>query len=774
PDSMVYQYTYDLDGSRRFLYISSGVERINGVTVADVLRDPGCLHRQVDPEQLPALFEAERVSGRDLTDFAMDVRMCRPDGQWRWMQLRSRPRRQSDGSVIWNGVQTDITERKHMEAALRESEEKFRTMAENARAVVGVVQGKRFVYANPYLAEISGYTVDEILAMDFVEMVHADFRERVVEYARRRQLGEAAPSHYEFAMITKSGQTRWMDFSPGRSAYHGKPAIVGIAYDVTARKQAEESLRENEARLRLAQEAGRVGTFEWDLHTNEVRWTPELESLYGLPSGGFSGRYEDWLKMLHPEDLAESERILREGIERGAMESEFRVVWPDGTVRWLSGRGQVIRDEAGRAVRLIGVNIDVTERKQAEQLLAAAKHSAERAKQVAEEASAAKDHFLAVLSHELRNPLTPVLPALTALERLVAEEGAEYLEVARRNVELEARLIDDLLDVTRIARGKVELHKQDIELCAVIRSAVEVCKSDLEARGLHFAMELDAGASCHVHGDAARLQQVFWNLLKNAIKFTPPGGCVGIRCWQEDRRAMTQIVDSGVGIAPEAMGRIFNAFEQETRSITRQFGGLGLGLAISRALVEMHGGSIGASSAGRGKGATFTVELPIVDSQLLEKPSTPAVNTQSCGRDRKLRILLVEDHGDTARILSRLLASEGHAVRHAGDVATAMKLAREEEFDVLLSDLGLPDGSGHDLMRQLIASGKHLPGIALSGFGMASDVKQSREAGFLEHVTKPVNFETLSAALNRAACAQRSLEGGVSVGFVQERGRSAG
>jgi two-component system CheB/CheR fusion protein len=415
------------------------------------------------------------------------------------------------------------------------------------------------------------------------------------------------------------------------------------------------------------------------------------------------------------------------------------------------------------------------ERRQAREL-AAAKQSAERAKAEAEEANRAKDHFLAVLSHELRTPLTPVVAAVSMLQQnqRLDEGMRENLEMIRRNVELEARLIDDLLDVTRIARGKIELDKRPVELCMVIARAVEVCRADLEARGLHFWVDLGLEAPYHVEADVGRLQQVFWNLLKNAIKFTPHGGWVGIRVRRhegtEARRhegegtgggggsVVAEVIDSGVGIEAEALTRIFNAFEQAERSITRQFGGLGLGLAISKALVEMHGGTISAYSDGKGKGATFRVKLPLYVGAEHAPPFMPYVGAGhappfvpyvGAGHASPLRILLVEDHGDTAQMMKRLLEAEGHRVETAGDVATALAAAAERPFDLLISDLGLPDGSGMDLMRELRVQGVGLPAVALSGYGMEEDMRRSREAGFVEHLTKPVNVQRLLETVGR-------------------------
>jgi len=323
---------------------------------------------------------------------------------------------------------------------------------------------------------------------------------------------------------------------------------------------------------------------------------------------------------------------------------------------------------------------------------------------------------------------------------------------------MEARLIDDLLDVARIARGKIELQKQPVQLCTVVQRAVEVCKPDIEARRLHFGVDIGPAAPYWVEADVPRLQQVFWNLLKNAVKFTPPGGCVGVRCVPSEKYVVIEVNDSGIGIEPEALSRIFNAFEQADRWITRQFGGLGLGLAISRKLVEMHGGQIEVHSEGRDKGATFRVRLPLIGS-----PGAPA----ACGSPevrvpatpphravRPLRVLLVEDHPVTAKLMGMVLTTDGHTVEMAGDVATALELANQNAFDLLLSDLGLPDGSGYDLIRQLRQRGHKFPGIALSGYGQLEDIQRSREFGFSAHLTKPASREAVVEAIVSVTAAE--------------------
>lgn len=385
------------------------------------------------------------------------------------------------------------------------------------------------------------------------------------------------------------------------------------------------------------------------------------------------------------------------------------------------------------------------------------------AKEAAEAANRAKDHFLAVLSHELRTPLTPVL-ALLSQRRNDAEISAELredFEMIHRNVELEARLIDDLLDLTRITRGKLELRREKVDAQPLLQHALQVCTP--LARDHHRVVQMQIEAThTIVHGDPARLIQVWWNLLRNAWKFTPDDGTITIRARNEANPAdptapflIIEISDDGIGIAPEVLPRIFNAFEQGGRGITHQFGGLGLGLAISKAIVELHGGVLSAHSEGLGHGATFRVQLPTAPVSVAQgSPTTPLGHAPAApasvsrgGLHRPLRILLVEDHHDTATIIQRLLRRRGHEVSHADSLRAARDVMGGDcVFDLLISDLGLPDGSGLDLMREASADPKVL-GIALSGYGMDDDLDRSREAGFQLHLTKPVQLEELEAAI---------------------------
>lgn len=401
--------------------------------------------------------------------------------------------------------------------------------------------------------------------------------------------------------------------------------------------------------------------------------------------------------------------------------------------------------------------MDVTHRKRFEQ-------EVERGRQIAEDANKAKDQFLSILSHELRTPLTPVLTTVELLEMdpALAPAMRHDLETIRRNVLLEARLIDDLLDLTRIARGKLDLRLQTADAHQLLRHALDACAQEISEKRLRVVLNLHATQSL-VRADPVRLQQVFWNLIQNAAKFTPPSGSLTLKTRNSDEAKaassesspppsslqplassaalVIEIIDTGIGIEPDVMDRIFGLFEQGDASLTRRFGGLGLGLSISKSLIEMHGGQLTAASTGKDQGATFTVVLPLAQSAAAPAPAV----SKSGG----LRILLVEDHPDTSLALLRLLTGLGHEVRTAATVASALQVAQAESFDLLISDLGLPDGTGLDVLRGM-GDRRPAKAIALTGFGRDEDIHRTRECGFTHHLIKPVDLPTLQKAIEQA------------------------
>ena len=466
------------------------------------------------------------------------------------------------------------------------------------------------------------------------------------------------------------------------------------------------------------------------------------------------GRAPAWLELVHPQDAERALEAWRASLASGApFACEYRLREGSSGWRWHLGRAQRV---GGTGPDWLGIHLDIEERKRLELEL-------EEARDAAERASLAKDRFLAVLSHELRTPLTPVLMLAGSLEHRHDLPSAvrEELGMLRRNVELEARLIDDLLDLTRIARGKLALVPHVLDVAVVLQEAARICSPEVDAKALRLQLDAEPGR-LFLEADAARLQQTFWNLLQNAIKFTQPGGRITVRARADGADAIAiEVEDDGIGIEPSVLARIFDAFEQGDPDRARRFGGLGLGLAIAKAVVEMHAGTIEAHSEGVGHGAMFRVRLPV--RRGASGPRRPGngpasrdgVPTRAVTRGR-LSILCVEDHPDTARLLGQLLRNRGHEVRVVTSAAAAQAAFAEQRFDLVLSDLGLPDGHGCDLMRGFLEQRPALIGIALTGYGADEDVRACREAGFSEHLTKPIDFRELEGAILRHSAGARA------------------
>ncbi len=490
--------------------------------------------------------------------------------------------------------------------------------------------------------------------------------------------------------------------------------------------------------------------------------------MFGLPADAEVDYDRTFLAGIHPDDREAIDRSVRRAIdpvEGGDVDVDVRyraIGRGDGVERWVAARGRAYFDGSATASRFIGTVRDITPEKRAADELRASAEALRLAKVEAEEASEAKSRFLAILSHELRTPLNPILLAVTAMvdRPPTPEEVRANLQMIRQNVDLQARLIDDLLDVMRIVRGKMPLRWEVADGHALIERAVEVCRGELSEKKLR--LELDLAAGLHwVNTDSARLQQVFWNLIKNAVKFTPGGGTITIRTRNaaagpsnRDEVLAIEVRDDGIGIEPEVLPRIFEPFQQGESTTTRTYGGLGLGLTICRGVVEGHGGSLVAESPGKGQGSTFRVVLPALpDPQGQDgmAPHSREGEASPLAPKSRLKILIVEDDPATRRLMSRLLANLGHEVVTAGTVATAIEALEGREPDLIVSDIGLPDGSGLDLMRRVITTRGPIPAIALTGFGMEEDIQKSQAAGFATHMTKPIDFTKLESMILKVA-----------------------
>jgi PAS domain S-box-containing protein len=407
----------------------------------------------------------------------------------------------------------------------------------------------------------------------------------------------------------------------------------------------------------------------------------------------------------------------------------------DGSEIPIDDSGAPIRHKDGTVAGVVLVFRDFSEQKKATEAMLAVKNELEKANQ-------AKDEFFAALSHELRAPLTPIIAILDRwqVEKQLDKEMLAELTILRRNAALETRLVDDLLDVARITQRKMPLSRQVVDITLLVREAVEMVDDEIRDRKMYIAFNYPRHA-LWVDVDPARMQQVFWNILKNALKFTQDGGSINIEVSSISTTSVSvSFVDSGIGMSSQTLRRIFQPFEQGPEELVRSYGGLGLGLAISKSLIESHGGAISAASAGHGTGSTFLITLP---KAFRPAPAMPGpVSTDSSLRLRALRILVIEDHEDTAIVMARMLEDMGHNIAPANSVASAVDILTREKFDLIISDIGLPDGNGVSLIHAVRAF-CDAPAIALTGYGMREDVERCLKAGFNKHVTKPVTFESL-------------------------------
>jgi PAS domain S-box-containing protein len=541
----------------------------------------------------------------------------------------------------------------------------------------------------------------------------------------------------EVKFVFDDGKVRYIygNAVPLRHADGSVRGCVGAFADVTTLKEAEASLRRNQEIFKLVHQIGRIGHWEWNSLTDENQWSPEIEALYGLPPGGFAGGYQGWAKLVHPDDLPKAEADVRRALETGKYFTEFRVIWPDGSVRWLEARASVFADSHGKPVRIIGVNMDITERKTIEQAL--------------KDADRRKDEFLATLTHELRNPLAPIRNAVQ-MQVLKLKCSADPDVVSSRGVidrqtQHMARLLDDLLDVSRITRNRLDLRKECVSLVAVVESAVETSRPVIDGGGHELTVALPP-EPIHLDADPVRLAQVLANLLTNSAKYTDRGGRIRLTAEKVGHEVVVSVKDNGMGIAPDMLPRLFQIFAQAKPALARSQGGLGIGLALVKGLVEMHGGSVEGSSAGPGHGSEFTVRLPVAVTP--EQREVPAAGVAAPSPVR-CKIVVADDNHDAAYTLSLLLSKSGHEVCTASDGQEAVEVVKAFGPDVALLDIGMPKLNGYDAARRIRAQpwGKGVLLVALTGWGQEEDRQRSLEAGFDTHLVKPVSIPALEKLL---------------------------
>lgn len=519
-----------------------------------------------------------------------------------------------------------------------------------------------------------------------------------------------------------------------------------VAFAVVRTRTEAQALR-SEERLRFALDAASMGTWDWDLAANSVQWSDNLERIHGLPEGAFDGTFASYEREIHPDDrprvLASVQRALAEGVPHDV---EYRLVAPDGTVRWCEGKGRVEYQD-GRPVRMTGVCVMVTRRKEAELARLAA----------AEETSRLKDEFLATLSHELRTPLSAILGWVHMLEigGLTPELTTRAVDVIGRNARLQAQLVEDVLDVSRIIVGKLDIERTPLALRPLLDGVVAGIAPALSARRIQFTSRVPSDLA-PVEGDRRRLQQVLNNVFSNALKFTPEGGSIALECTSDKDWVEIRVRDSGIGIDPEFLPLVFDRFRQADSRSTRRHGGLGLGLAITRHLVEQHGGEIRAESEGRGRGTTIVLRMPSAAAAV----GGAVASGGGAGESGDLRldavtILVVDDQPDSREISARLLELRGAVVRQSESAAAALDAIAAEGPDLLIADIAMPDVDGYELIRRVRARGWQMPAIAVTAIARADDRDRALAAGYNAYCAKPVDGVLLARTVRQLVPAAR-------------------
>ncbi|PPS43934.1 PAS domain-containing protein [Chroococcidiopsis sp. TS-821] len=877
-----------LDTDLRYVRVNDRLAEINGIPAAEHI---GKSLAEIIPElaatQAP-LFARVIQTGEPILDVEIrGTTPAQPKIERDWL-VSYYPLHNCDNRVVGiNIVVQEITQRKQQAAELAERERQLTTILANTPDVIcRYSKDFRYLYISPAAERITGIPTQQFIGKTNAEIGIPETYTKAWENAIAEVLTTGHQQTLEFD-FSFAGKTRYFYsiFIPELAPDGAVESVLVVSRDVTERRQAEESLANSQDWLQLSQQAGQIGAFVWDMITGDIVWTQQLEILYGLTPGSFSGNYESWRQQVHPEDIVRIEQSLQEKIQTRSEEwqDDFRIFHAQtGEIRWIAAKSRFFYDDSGQAIRMIGVNLDISDRKHTEEALRESElnyrmladtmpqlfwttlpdgyheyynqrwydytgltleetkgtgwnhvlHPDDRqrswevwheslrtgkdyeieyrfrrfdgeyrwflgrafplrdengqiirwfgsctdihdqkialeerdraverersARSQAEAANRIKDEFLAVLSHELRSPLNPILgwAKLLLTRQFDQDTTRKALQTIERNAQLQTRLIEDLLDISRILRGKLSLNITQVNLVTIAEAALETVRLAAEEKAIH--LQLIVADSVHsseflIAGDAARLQQIVWNLLSNAVKFTPNGGRVEVKLEKLASSVQIQVSDTGKGIAAEFLPHVFDYFRQADSSTTRKFGGLGLGLAIVRHLVELHGGTVKADSQGEGKGATFSVTLPLPASEIADETSGDCIHYN----DSDLPLLgicalIVDDEADMRELLVVTLEQYGAQVTAAASASEVLEKL-PQQYQILISDIGMPNVDGYTLMRQIRTlppeQGGSIPAIALTAYASETDQQAAIAAGFNRHVAKPVEPAKLLATI---------------------------
>jgi PAS domain S-box-containing protein len=678
-------------------------------------------------ERLLALRDEETV------DF--EYRMRCANGEWLWLHSREMVfRRGNDGrptQIV--GAAMSIQVIKRAEQRLAESERRLNAVLDNTTAAIFLMDDRQHcVYMNAAAEKLTGYSLDEMQGRPLHDVIHHTRPDGcpypLDECPIDRALPERNHVQGEEVFVHRDGSLYPVAFTASPMRDRDGPSVGTVieARDIRAEKAAAEELRASREQLQLTLESAELGTWNIDLRTNRMSRSLRHDQFFG-----YSELRADWtLETTERHLLPQDRRVFRAAVERalqtGNFDVEARVRPLDGVARWLALKGRAYYDVYGRPVRMSGVIADVSARRAAVDAL--------------EEADRNKDRFLAILSHELRNPLAPIRTAahVLAQPQLAEDQSRSARQIIQRQVAHMAGLLDDLLDLARVTQGKLELKRAYVSLAEIVDAAVEAARPLIEARRHELVVDLPP-AEVRLHADPLRLAQVLSNLLNNAAKYTDPGGRIRLCAQVLDAALRLAVEDNGIGLPLESRDRLFTMFGQADGAEGRSEGGLGIGLALVKGLVDLHGGHIEARSEGPGQGSTFVITLPLPPPAAGAEPDAEGDGIREAGSGR--RVLVVDDNHDAADALAMLLDALGHETHVAYDGQSALELADRFRPEFALLDIGMPVMDGHELARRFRDEpwGRAMHLVALTGWGQDEDRERAYRSGFDRHFTKPVD-----------------------------------